>query len=219
MIFLLRINNHSNTSQFPWAQVEARIYSFSFLSMRHVIVARTINQSDESSAVLDVFDFLATWPENAQLVCRFQLPHLTDINSVQRLTIRSDSSPKPSSQPPTSNGRPFYTAPSSCLLTVSMDFMSETGNPYNFILFVHHSALLEYLQPSSGDVAVPWKDWGPKRTRMIHTRYNERTFVNYVHGTRYVRLDSMARYGPQHLRMMDFNPFALSRGVSHPMFL
>ena len=86
------------------------------------------------------------------------------------------------------------------------------------MLFIHPSALLEGLEPDSVpiDVTVPWDDWGPKKTRMLPTTTNERTFVCYVHGTRYVRLEPSTERLPgvrrSHVRMLDFNPLALRRG-------
>lgn len=195
----------------------AHIHSFSFLSPQHLVVALFNPLPYPTTPKLDVFDFLATCPDESsdpRPVRSFQLPHLTEGAYVQSILTRSDPSPDTSAQSPATNGKLFYTAPSSRLLTVSMELISENGHPGKFVLFVHHSALLEYLEPGLilDDVIVPWKDWGPKKTRLIPIEQNEPDFVCYVHGTRYVRLETVGRVILPRLVIRDFNPLAVRRG-------
>ena len=190
------------------------IQSVSFLSRRHILVAKRCPASD-SPILLDVFDFLAARPEGSTkppLVRRFQFPLLAAQVSVHRLTTRSDPE-EASSNAPASNSLPFCTTPNSRLLTVKMGFSSGgLGSEHNCVLFVHNCTLLEGLEacPIQGQVVVPWEDWGPGKTRMMLTKPDDLKFVNNSHGTRYVELRQSV--GRSRLIMMNFNALALRRG-------
>lgn len=115
---------------------------FSFLSPRYIIVEKYPQSVGSVSMSLDVSDLRAARPEGStdpRLVRKFQLPLLVKGASVNYVTTRSD----PSSACPTSNARPFCTAPNSGLLTVSMSFTIRNKNIrciQNCTLFVHHYA-------------------------------------------------------------------------------
>ena len=164
-----------------------------------------------------MYDFLAALPEGSttpRLIRRYELPHLSRNARTIYIIIRSDPSPEPSLPPLSSHARPFYTAPTSRLLTVSMEFLLPSRSRYSCMLFVHQSSLLEDLQLDSmlNDVTVPWETWGPTKTRMMSQWDSDNTWVCYVHGTRYVRREPSQRDGLFHIRMLDFNPLATQRG-------
>jgi hypothetical protein len=204
-------------SQYLTPVVEG-ISSFSFLSPRHFVVSR-YGSSEIPSPQLEVYDFLAHRSEGStipQLKRTYELPCL-DANFYV-YNIITQSGPSPSfSQRFASCGRPFYTAPNSRLLVVSLDYRHLMRPLSSFALFVHHSSLLKGLESESGLAeVVPWENWGPTETRLIPTEYNEPPFVNNVHGTRYVRLESLdftqASIPSCHLQMLDFNILAPKRG-------
>lgn len=172
-------------------------------------------QYDQDPPALEVYDFLATSPEGStkpRFVRRYELPPLSQNTRTQYIITRSDPSPEPFSQCSSSHARPFCTAPSSRLLTVSMSFFLPERFRYSCMLFVHISSLLEDLELDSmlNGVVVPWENWGNAKTRMVSQLDSEPTWVCYVHGTRYVQLEDID--GLCHIRMLDFNPLALRRG-------
>ncbi|KAF8527271.1 hypothetical protein JB92DRAFT_3107823 [Gautieria morchelliformis] len=193
------------------------ITSFSFLSPRHFVTGRcTLEQQPE----LDVYDFLAVNPKGSLqplLVRRYQLPHMTQDTHLLYLLTQSDPSPETSLVLSTTPGSSFRSVPSSHLLAVTMDYRFREEPAQRCVLFVHHSSLLEDLEPTSmlNDMLVPWEKWGPRKTRMMRVLFSEDAWVYDVHGTRCVRPDSFALIGGTsicRLRMLDFNQLALRRG-------
>ncbi|KAF8474315.1 hypothetical protein JB92DRAFT_3134718 [Gautieria morchelliformis] len=190
------------------------ITSVSFLSPRHFII--TMCTLPDQQPELDVYDFLAEGSSEPLLVRRYQLPHVTQDTVMLSILTRSDPSPETSSLLSTTLGSSFCSAPSSRLLAVSMDFRIREDPPQSYVLFVHHSSLLEEVESTSmlNDKLVRWENWGPQKTRMMRTLFNEPTWVCYVHGTRYVRPEPFAIIGGAQLcrlRMLDFNQLALRR--------
>jgi hypothetical protein len=202
-----------------------KIASFSFLSPRHFVIPRFGTSLDDDTthdaAVLQVFDFLTHrfgGSTSPQLEHTYELPRLAEGYFLGSMITRSDPSPSSSSQSFASCDRPFYTAPTSRLLVVSMVFHTPWSAATSYILFVHHSTLLKGLATESrlGGVVVPWDRWVPTETRIIATRGNEDSWVCYVHGTRYVwstpASPTVMERPSYHLHMLDFNPSAPKRG-------
>ena len=172
---------------------------------------------------MEIYDFLTphrpAGSTTPRLLRSFQLPLLSADAIVASILTRSDPSPQCSVQRSKANAKPFHTAPTSRLLTISIDIFRQMEDFRTFVLFVHHSALLDGLElEPHPKMIVPWEEWGPRKSRMLPTLYNEPTWVCYVHGTRYVRLESVVGEpfglgGRSHLRMLDFNPLVLKRGA------
>ncbi|KAF8510601.1 hypothetical protein JB92DRAFT_3118774 [Gautieria morchelliformis] len=198
----------------------ADIISFSFLSLRHFVIARCISEADECyQPQLVVYDFIAARPEESMepwLVRIYQLPRVDQYTVTRWFTLDCE----PSSELPTSSGKTFYHTSCSRLLTVTMHFSPHyvySVEEEHYVLFVHASSLLEEVDARSNakQLTVPWENWGPLKTRilpMLDGRPN-----GHVYGTRYVWqeiVEDVHGRARNRLRMWDFNPLALQRALS-----
>ncbi|KAF8578725.1 hypothetical protein K439DRAFT_1638566 [Ramaria rubella] len=213
----LRIWNWKSGRLVTWLGItdggNLKIDSFSFLSPRHFVVSK-FRRNAQASPTLEVYDFLTSGEDlDPRLIRLFQFPSMINGISMASMITRSDPSP---GNYPASQGRPFIPAPTSRILTVSMDITYQQEGVDCFIIFMHISSLLENEYE---DVTVPWEKWGPEKTRFLQLDMNERTWVCYVHGTRYVRLELMDGDESEdgfmdtgyHIRMIDFNSLAAKR--------
>ncbi|KAF8493317.1 hypothetical protein JB92DRAFT_2999971 [Gautieria morchelliformis] len=206
----------------------ADILSFSFLSLRHFVIARCIPEPDGCyQPQLVVYDFIAARPQGSMepwLVRIYQLPRVAQYTLTRSFTLTSE----PSSELPTSSGNSFYHTSCSRLLTVIMRFTMHFTYVEDFVpdsqymLFVHASSLLEEVDArlNAEQLTVPWDSWGPLKTRILPIRtYDVEDSRPYFHvyGTRYVRqevVDDVHWRVRNRLRMLDFNPLALRRALS-----
>ncbi|KAF8510617.1 hypothetical protein JB92DRAFT_2938831, partial [Gautieria morchelliformis] len=206
----------------------ADILSFSFLSLRHFVIARCISEPDECyQPQLVVYDFIAARPEGSLepwLVRIYQLPRVAQYTLTRSFTLSSE----PFSELPTSSGNSFYHTSCSRLLTVTMHFTVhftysvEEEPDQQYVLFVHASSLLEEVDVRSNaeQLTVPWESWGPLKTRILPVRMydvHDRRPNGHVYGTRYVWqevVEDVHWRARNRLRMWDFNPLALQRALS-----
>lgn len=187
--------------------------SFCFLSHHQFVLSRTHHRrSTTTPPLLQVYEFLDSealpFKLTPRLVRSFQLPRPVAGGLVTKMNIRSEP-PRCSPSQNRRQGKPFTTRAGSQVLAVSIDiFQPVRGMNFDrnsYVLFIHHSTLLQGLE-NQWDVVIPWDKWGPNKTRLLRTEYSEQIWVYYMHGSRYVTLDG------ERLRMLDFNPWPIRRG-------
>ncbi|KAF8586079.1 hypothetical protein K439DRAFT_1632000 [Ramaria rubella] len=189
--------------------------SFCFISPRHFVLSKTYPLHWESVKLpqMEVFEFIGPGilSMSPKLVRCFLFPSMVLGNFVTSMVIRSEPPPLHPSQ---NHKKPFVIAPSSHVVTISMEIFRQgvVGNLESdtFVLFMHRSTLLEDLELPLYDIFVPWRKWGPAKTRILRTDVGEITWVCYVYGSRYIALDPFLEIGAgSHLRMLDFNPWPI----------
>lgn len=193
--------------------------SFSFLSPKHFVLSVTHpTPMTTKSPLLQVYEFLDpellpfTLP---RLVRSFELPRPVFEGVVITMSIRAEPPPWHPSQM-YRQGKPFTAGPDSQVLAVTFDiFQPAEGLNFNrnsYVLFTHHSTLLEGLEDELPLTAltVPWNKWGPDKTRLLPTDFSEHVWVCYMHGTRFVTLEDLGSC----IRMLDFNPWPIRQGES-----
>ncbi|KAF8519135.1 hypothetical protein BU17DRAFT_90336 [Hysterangium stoloniferum] len=194
-----------------------RFDSFSFLSPRHILISTHMHVRDaKSPPALEIYDFMfPESTENPPPIRIFEFPvFCSGVAALSTLT-RSDPSPEKPGHAAIQGGRPFVTAPMARLLTVNIQISRAVrgiANIVNFMMFVHHDSLLDGIG-SPGPTLVPWKEWGPNKTRLLSMRPNI-PWVCYVHGTRFVYMERATPHLPaekSRIRLLDFNPLSIKR--------
>jgi len=139
---------------------------------------------------------------------------------VNQIITRLDPSPTKEGSPVIPAGSPFYTAPSSRILCVSIDIVTDRAINYSWMLFVFPESLLDDPYPDSPG-GIPWSEWGPDNTRLVPLNDNQLTWVCYVHGTRFVTLIphddvQLGEVPSSRLHVYEFSPLLLRRGMLVP---
>ncbi|KAF9445400.1 hypothetical protein P691DRAFT_805703 [Macrolepiota fuliginosa MF-IS2] len=133
-------------------------------------------------------------------------------------SIDSRAEPNPGIQP-TDPSKPFYTDPHSAI-AVFMVVIETAGfiSPSNFILFVHRSSLVEYIDKFSAFTsrddrpkAVPYVEWGPPVCRWFEA--NSMDWLATTFGQTYIT-PPKGEPGGEPITLLDFNPIAVARAVA-----
>ncbi|KIJ26463.1 hypothetical protein M422DRAFT_38195 [Sphaerobolus stellatus SS14] len=182
--------------------------SFAFLTKHHFIVPAYDLSDQTVIPSLKIYDF--SQPANAQLepgLCRvFQLPLLKANFLFSDIIIRySPFSGENTGSQPISPAYPFYTSPSSHIISISLQVTGESSS-YCLMLVFFPSALLDDGN-SSWQESVGWEAWGPEVTRILPMEMHDYTWINYSFGTRLVTVSSRE----DHIHVYDFNPNTICR--------
>ncbi|KAF8512159.1 hypothetical protein BU17DRAFT_69338 [Hysterangium stoloniferum] len=172
----------------------------------------------EFPPALEIYDFMfPESTENPPPIRIFEFPVFCSGTIVFSTLTRSDPSPEKPGHAVIQGSRPFVTAPTARLLTVNIQLFTTVGgviNILNFMMFIHHDSLLDGIG-SPGPTLVPWKEWGPNKTRLLRMRLNSHSWVCYVHGTRFVCMERATHLPTENSRitLLDFNPLSIKRDL------
>ncbi|TDL28269.1 hypothetical protein BD410DRAFT_782245 [Rickenella mellea] len=196
------------------------IYSFAFLSNRHVLIAIPTREDPpedtEVSAALVIVDFqkrAALSSQTCFVVSSFHLPEISEGFGIRDVLIRSDPSFSFGQQGDDSTpSAPFQLSPENRIFVITFELSNTRKRP---ILVVPLSTFVPHLNnvPVESSISerwrqlgVRWSDWGSQGSRML-TLHNplSLTWVCYVYGSRFVYHTP----GNGLSMVFDFNPWSV----------
>jgi len=204
--------------------------SFALLSERIIVVP------DARQPSINVFLLRDEGKRPVHWKC-FVLPRLAADRRMERIICRSDpvASAIPASSPkcPTDRNDAKLTPGPTYRVSSESRLLCFVINIWKFdadiVNTVHLFTPMETFMPSPegdwnqdhGVKYVPWKDWGPKMTRMMAEPTLARNpFVTFIHGHRFVMASNQLEAGDalfgnmsQHIHVYDFNQTAIRRDL------
>ncbi|KIJ46450.1 hypothetical protein M422DRAFT_46178 [Sphaerobolus stellatus SS14] len=162
--------------------------SFGFLTKHHFIIPVYDLEQSAKTPSLKVYDF--SQPVNTQLepalYRTFQLPLLSPDFDISDMIIRCCPLSEENISKLMPPGYPFYTPPSSWIVSISLQITGDLGR-YGLMLFFFPSTILsdEY----SCQESVKWESWGPKGTRILPMDWLEEAWIKYTYGTRFATIE------------------------------
>ncbi|KAI0643366.1 hypothetical protein C8Q79DRAFT_174423 [Trametes meyenii] len=108
--------------------------------------------------------------------------------------------------------RPFSIDPDLNIVVFTLQFVTHNHRQMSsrYMGFVHNRFLMSYVTPrSSGEQpkrnVVPWKDWGPKHSRIMTRCIASAAFARYVYGQKVVYSRNHPIPAKQLISVFDFN--------------
>ncbi|KAF8807737.1 hypothetical protein BYT27DRAFT_7189834 [Phlegmacium glaucopus] len=192
------------------------IRSFSFLSDTHVILAALDDDGFPQLVVLN-FQQESSEPHNfedLQCAVKFSYPEFEDRQSFfLDIDIRAD--PGPSWRPNAKLQAPFSQDTSHTLFVVSL-WMRMEGALGCLVQFLPSNGLTSLIE--SEVTSYEWEEWGPHRSRFfIPSQPHSGTWVCYVYGSKYVKLEPDASQDGLVVHLYDFNQVAINRNYRDTM--
>ncbi|KZT30761.1 hypothetical protein NEOLEDRAFT_1054001 [Neolentinus lepideus HHB14362 ss-1] len=197
--------------------LEGLIFSFAFLSHRHIVVsldARPMqslcvyNYVDNDIVDLNVDDDVH--------LCKFLFPPFRTPLAAVNIVIRCD--PAPGWTPPADV--PFYVAPDNRVYVVTLVYNVQFGQIGVYSLFIPASTFLSRLPlpPDCGHQRdYSWPAWGPSGCRMLTNLRQSLSWVCWVYGSKFMSWDLGIHASDETLvkpKIFDFNPLTLRRFIT-----
>lgn len=200
---------------------QARMESFHFLSLRHILIPQYFKPLSGTSSSLAVYEI----PDDRltlKLLRTYQLPTVKSGMMVSSMIVRAEFPLQTYTELLSmSPSRPFIVHPRSTLLTVRMEVINlvQRAGSQRVMIFLQASTLLD---PPYTDAELPWQLWVPSHTRIFEDFGDHFTWLCDLYGQRYVRLapflepPEMSEVGgenhPNFVWVYDFNPLSVRKG-------